>query len=54
MTAAIMFAIAFALTVATIVGVARPQRKRAQDAQDYVEQEDRPMRAAAKGREGQP
>ena len=46
MTAAIMFAIAFAATVV------RPAPDRDADAQDYAEQEERLNRAAAKARRG--
>ena len=51
MTAAIMFAIAFVLTVATVIGIAQPRNPRRPDAVDYAEQEERLLRAAAKTRE---
>ena len=47
-----MFAIAFVLTVATVIGIAQPRQTRRPDAQDYAEQEKRLLRAAAKAREG--
>ena len=52
MTAVAMFAAAFALTVAAIVTIAQPRRKRTPDAQDYAEQEERLLRAAARARRG--
>ena len=51
MTAAIVFAIAFVLTVATVIGIAQPRTPRRPDAVDYAAQGDRMMRAAAKARE---
>lgn len=51
MTAAIMFAIAFAASAAAIIGIAPRRKPRTPDAVDYAEQEERLMRAAAKARE---
>ena len=49
MTAAIVFAIAFVLTVAAVLQ-RRTRNPRRPDAVDYAEQEERMMRAAAKRR----
>ena len=37
MTAAIVFAIAFVLTVATVIGIAQPRQPRRPDAVNYAE-----------------